>query len=57
MGNADALVSELASWLVRYAPPRLLAQDASDNLLHRIRLIGLTGPARWTDPHWPNHRH
>ncbi|QIS68788.1 hypothetical protein HB370_01100 [Streptomyces sp. DSM 40868] len=57
MGNADALVSELASWLVRHAPPRLLAQDAPDNLLHRIRLIGLTGPARWTDPHWPNHRY
>ncbi|MFF7098198.1 hypothetical protein ACFY9A_38325 [Streptomyces rubradiris] len=57
MENEDTLVSELASWLVRYAPPRLLAQGASDNLLHRIRLIGLTGPARWTDPHWPHHRH
>ncbi|WP_326695920.1 hypothetical protein [Streptomyces sp. NBC_01754] len=25
-------------------------------LLHRIRLVGLTGPARWEDPHRPHHR-
>ncbi|WP_190094258.1 hypothetical protein [Streptomyces melanogenes] len=25
-----------------------------DALLHRIRLMGLTGPARWEDPHFPD---
>ncbi|BBC36178.1 hypothetical protein SGFS_074720 [Streptomyces graminofaciens] len=51
------LRSELAAWLVRHAPARLRAVDAPEELLHRIRLIGLTGPARWEDPHWPNHRY
>jgi len=55
--NADELRTELAAWLVRHAPARLQAQDAPEELLHRIRLIGLTGPARWEDPHWPNHRY
>ncbi|MGW2563075.1 hypothetical protein ACWCXB_28300 [Streptomyces sp. NPDC001514] len=55
--NADALRTELAAWLVRHAPARLRAQDVPEELLHRIRLIGLTGPARWEDPHWPNHRY
>ncbi|MCX4825712.1 hypothetical protein OG883_38905 [Streptomyces sp. NBC_01142] len=55
--NADALRTELADWLVRHAPARLRAQDVPDELLHRIRLIGLAGPARWEDPHWPNHRY
>ncbi|MFD8566789.1 hypothetical protein [Streptomyces sp. NPDC059639] len=52
--NADTLRTELTSWLARYAPARLRAQDAPDELLHRIRLMGLTGPARWSDPHCPN---
>ncbi|MFF4018281.1 hypothetical protein [Streptomyces sp. NPDC001843] len=55
--NADTLRTELAAWLVRHAPARLQAQDAPEELLHRIRLMGLTGPARWEDPHWPNHRY
>lgn len=55
--NADDLCTELAAWLVRHAPARLQAQGAPEELLHRIRLIGLTGPARWEDPHWPNHRY
>ncbi|WP_246212258.1 hypothetical protein [Streptomyces abyssomicinicus] len=53
----EALRTELAAWLVRHAPARLRAQDAPEELLHRIRLIGLTGPARWEDPHWPGHFH
>ncbi|MFB7944788.1 hypothetical protein ACFC6L_07670 [Kitasatospora phosalacinea] len=26
-----------------------------DELLHRVRLLGLSGPDRWYDPHWPGH--
>ncbi|WP_398859124.1 hypothetical protein [Streptomyces chengmaiensis] len=55
--NADALRTELSAWLVRHAPTRLQAQDVPEELLHRIRLMGLTGPARWEDPHWPDHRY
>lgn len=55
--DTDILRTELATWLVRHAPARLRAQDAPEELLHRIRLIGLTGPARWEDPHWPHHRY
>ncbi|MFI6422820.1 hypothetical protein ACIBG6_36180 [Streptomyces sp. NPDC050842] len=48
---------ELASWLVRHAPARLRAHGAPTDLLHRIRLLGVTGPDRWEDPHWPGHRY
>ncbi len=30
---------------------------AHEDLLHRVRLMGLTGPARWEDPHWPGYRY
>ncbi|MER5357513.1 hypothetical protein [Streptomyces sp. NPDC002785] len=46
---------ELTAWLVGHAQTRLTAHDASDELLHRLRLLGLTGPDRWEDPHWPGH--
>ncbi|MES9555307.1 hypothetical protein ACIPJN_03815 [Streptomyces sp. NPDC086796] len=36
---------------------RLDAPGAPDELLHRIRLPGPTGPARWQDPYWPDHRY
>ncbi|MFJ1643231.1 hypothetical protein [Streptomyces sp. NPDC088256] len=36
---------------------RLDAHGAPDELLHRIRLLGPTGPARWQDPYWPDHRY
>lgn len=53
--DEDALRTELAAWLVRYAPARLRAVgDVPDELLHRVRLIGLTGPDRWEDPHYPH---
>ncbi|MEU6840500.1 hypothetical protein ABZ930_01330 [Streptomyces sp. NPDC046716] len=55
--NEDALRTELASWLVGHAQPRLRAQNAPDELLHRVRLMGLTGPARWSDPHFPDRRY
>lgn len=55
--EADDPRPELASWLTRHAPTRLHAPEVPEALLHRIRLIGLTGPARWEDPHWPGHRY
>lgn len=55
--NGEDLRIELTAWLVRHAPTRLRVRGASEELLHRIRLLGLTGPARWTDPHWPGHRY
>ncbi|MDX3227092.1 hypothetical protein [Streptomyces sp. ME19-01-6] len=55
--NADVLRTELAAWLVRHAPARLRTRNVPAELLHQIRLIGVTGPARWEDPHWPNHRY
>ncbi|MCT9089766.1 hypothetical protein N4G70_12920 [Streptomyces sp. ASQP_92] len=54
--NAHDLRTELAAWLVRHAPARLAAQGAPEDVLDGIRLIGLTGPARWEDPNWPHHR-
>lgn len=47
-------LAELTAWLVRHAPARLRAHGASEEVLHRIRLLGLSGPARWDDPHWPS---
>ncbi|WP_042369890.1 hypothetical protein [Streptacidiphilus neutrinimicus] len=51
--DEDDLVAVLTAWLTRHAPARLRAHNASDSLLQRLRLIGLTGDARWDDPHWP----
>ncbi|WTU09477.1 hypothetical protein OG787_19305 [Streptomyces sp. NBC_00075] len=58
--NADDMRTELTAWLVRHAPARLRTRNATaetEELLHRVRLMGLTGPARWEDPHWPNHHY
>ncbi|MBC9712502.1 hypothetical protein H9Y04_07945 [Streptomyces sp. TRM66268-LWL] len=55
--DEDALRGELAAWLVRRVPARLRPQDGHEGLLHRIRLVGLTGAARYEDPHWPGHRY
>ncbi|WP_308354859.1 hypothetical protein [Streptomyces sp. Je 1-79] len=55
--DGEALRTELAAWLVRCVPARLQAQHVHEELVHRIRLVGLTGPARWEDPHWPGHRY
>ncbi|MEV6155447.1 hypothetical protein AB0L53_34410 [Nonomuraea sp. NPDC052129] len=53
--NEEELRTALTSWLVRHAPSRLRAHGAPEHLLHRLRLLGLTGDARWDDPHWPGH--
>ncbi|MGS2644345.1 hypothetical protein [Streptosporangium sp. G12] len=53
-GNEEETRTELTAWLICHAPVRLRAQNAPAELLHRVRLLGLTGPARWEDPHWPN---
>ncbi|MEU9865198.1 hypothetical protein AB0D99_30465 [Streptomyces sp. NPDC047971] len=55
--NQEEMRVELTAWLVRRAPSRLRSRGASEELQHRMRLLGLTGPARWTDPHWPGHRY
>ncbi|MFF2011201.1 hypothetical protein ACFVWY_19310 [Streptomyces sp. NPDC058195] len=51
----DEKCAELTAWLLDHARPRLAAHGAPGELLHRIRLLGLTGPARWEDPHWPDY--
>ncbi|MFE0043725.1 hypothetical protein [Streptomyces albireticuli] len=53
--NEEDVRAELTAWLVRHAPARLRAHDTPEELLDRIRLLGLTGLDRWEDPHWPGH--
>jgi hypothetical protein len=55
--NEEEMRAELTVWLVRHAPARLRALGVSEELLHRVRLLGLTGLDRWEDPHWPGHRY
>lgn len=55
--NEEEMRAELTAWLVRHAPARLRAHGVSEELLHRIRLLGVTGLERWEDPHWPGHRY
>ncbi|MEV8454941.1 hypothetical protein AB0467_28065 [Streptomyces sp. NPDC052095] len=55
--DEDGRRATLTAWLLDHARPRLAAHGAPDELLHRLRLLGLTGPARWEDPHWPGHRY
>ncbi|MFF3978260.1 hypothetical protein [Streptomyces sp. NPDC001828] len=54
--DAHAWGTELAAWLVRVAPERLRARGEAEELIGRIELLGLSGPARWEDPRWPRHR-
>ncbi|WP_405712881.1 MULTISPECIES: hypothetical protein [unclassified Streptomyces] len=49
--------AELTTWVLDHVRPRLVACGVPDELLHRIRLLGLTEPARWDDPHWPGHQY
>jgi hypothetical protein len=53
--NEQETLLELTAWLVRHAPDRLRAYGAPDELLHRVRLLGLTGDERWGDPYWLGH--
>ncbi|MER6094188.1 hypothetical protein [Streptomyces bluensis] len=55
--DEEQMRAELVAWLLGHAAVRLRASGASADLRHRIRLLGLTGEARWTDPHWPGHRY
>ncbi|MFJ2023366.1 hypothetical protein ACIODW_06040 [Streptomyces sp. NPDC087897] len=55
--DESGLRGALSTWLVRHAPTRLRTRKGCEELLHRIRLVGLSGPARWEDPHWPGHRY
>ncbi|MCJ0873691.1 hypothetical protein [Streptomyces sp. AP-93] len=55
--EAEAVRTELTAWLVSRAPERLRAHGAPEQLLHAVRLLGLTDGDRWYDPHWPNHRY
>ncbi|MFJ9846466.1 hypothetical protein ACIRYZ_39730 [Kitasatospora sp. NPDC101155] len=53
--DKDEQLAVLTAWLTRHASARLRAHNAPDDLLQRLRLISLTGPARWHDPHWPGY--
>jgi hypothetical protein len=55
--DEERMRAELVAWLLDHAAVRLRESGASADLRHRIRLLGLTGEARWTDPHWPGHRY
>jgi hypothetical protein len=55
--NGQKMRAELTAWLFRHAPTRLRAIGVSEELLHRIRLLGVTGSDRWEDPHWSGHRY
>ena len=49
--DKEGKLAELTAWLVRHAPARLRAHGASEEVLHRIRLPGLSGPARRDTTH------
>ncbi|MFD9809459.1 hypothetical protein ACFWZZ_20100 [[Kitasatospora] papulosa] len=51
----EKLIGELSAWLAVHAPARLDSHGASEELRHCVRLLGVSGPARWEDPHWPGH--
>lgn len=55
--DEDELRADLVAWLLGHAATRLRESGASADLQHRIRLLGLTGEDRWSDPHWPGHRY
>ncbi|WP_318218598.1 hypothetical protein [Streptomyces sp. SCL15-6] len=47
----------LVARLLGHGAARLRESRAPADLQHRIRLLGVTSKARWTDPHWPGHRY
>ena len=53
--DEEELRAELVAWLLGHAAMRLRESGASVDLQHRIRLLGLSGKDRWTDPHWPGY--
>jgi hypothetical protein len=44
--NQEDKLAGLTAWLARHAAARLRARGASEEVLHRIRLLGLSGNAR-----------
>ncbi|MES4890258.1 hypothetical protein [Streptomyces sp. NPDC096012] len=55
--DAEEMRARLVAWLLGPGASRLRESGAPADLQHRIRLLGLDGEARWTDPHWPGHRY
>ncbi|MEU1599493.1 hypothetical protein ABZ468_43495 [Streptomyces sp. NPDC005708] len=55
--DEEKMRAELVAWLLGHAAVRLRESGASADLQHRIRLLGLIGEDRWSDPHWPGHRY
>jgi hypothetical protein len=55
--DEEDMRAALTAWLVRHAPGRLRTHGASEQLLHRVRLLSLSEAARWEDPHWPGYRY
>lgn len=55
--DEEKIRADLVAWLLGHAATRLRESGASEDLRHRIRLLGLADEARWTDPHWPGHRY
>lgn len=51
--HEQAMVDDLAAWLVHSASARLRNHGCPTQLLHQVRLLGISIPARWDDPHWP----
>lgn len=52
MHEPDQILTRRTRRIVRHAPDRLRAHGVPEELLHRVRLLGLNIPARWDDPHW-----
>lgn len=55
--DEEEMRTELVAWFLGHAAVRLRESGASEDLQHRIRLLGLTDEDRWMDPHWPGHRY
>ncbi|MFJ8540582.1 hypothetical protein ACIRFH_00925 [Streptomyces sp. NPDC093586] len=53
----DGRRAELVARLLGHGAARLRESGALAEERHRIRLLGLTGADRWTDPHRPGHRY
>ncbi|MFG2298681.1 hypothetical protein [Streptomyces sp. NPDC048603] len=52
LDNEEA-AAELTTWLTLNGQDRLRASGAPEDVLHCVRLLSLTGAARWEDPHFP----
>ena len=50
----QVVLADLAAWLVRNARARLRDHGSPTELLHQVRLLGVSIPARWNDPYWPS---